>query len=458
MSRPSALSGFPEFLPSQRAAELVIIDSLRETFELHGFASLETRFVEPLDQLLRKGETSNEVYVLRRLHADEDDESGPGLGLHFDLTVPLARYVVEHQGQLAFPFRRYQIQRCWRGERPQEGRYREFTQADIDIIGRDTLGFDADIEVLEVMAEAMSRLPVPPLTLHINNRKLIQGFYLGLGIVEGAPVIDVIRAMDKLDKIGPDGVRTLLLAQGLRSDQADQCLALASIKGTDVGFADEVRSLGIEHELLEEGLSDLVRAVESTTHTRSEQFSVVADLQIARGLDYYTGTVFEGRMDLLGSLSICAGGRYDALASDGRSTYPGVGISLGITRLVAPLVARGLFDADRSVPSAVLVALPDEGARVRVRAVARALRARGIPTEVAPTPAKYGKQIRHADRRGIPFVWFPSDEGSGVSDQVRDIRSGDQQPAEAGTWSPPVEDLRPHIINPAHRAAQGETS
>ncbi|MFY9914959.1 MAG: ATP phosphoribosyltransferase regulatory subunit, partial [Nocardioidaceae bacterium] len=175
MSRPSALSGFPEFLPSQRAAELVIIDSLRESFELHGFASLETRFVEPLDQLLRKGETSNEVYVLRRLHADDDDESAPGLGLHFDLTVPLARYVVEHQGQLAFPFRRYQIQRCWRGERPQEGRYREFTQADIDIIGRDTLGFDADIEVLEVMAEALSRLPVPPLTLHVNNRKLIQG-------------------------------------------------------------------------------------------------------------------------------------------------------------------------------------------------------------------------------------------------------------------------------------------
>jgi histidyl-tRNA synthetase len=458
MTKPTPLSGFPEFLPSQRAAELVVIDTLRETFELHGFASLETRNVEPLDQLLRKGETSNEVYVLRRLQEDpdvtdvSDPSSGPGLGLHFDLTVPLARYVLEHQGKLDFPFRRYQIQRCWRGERPQEGRYREFTQADIDIIGRDTLGFDADIEVTEVMAEALSRLPVPPLTLHVNHRKLIQGFYLGLGLDEGG-VVDVIRAVDKLDKIGSDGVRRLLLDHGLSESQADQCLALARIKGTDAGFADEVRALGVEHPQLDEGLDALVRAVEATAHTRSEQFSVVADLQIARGLDYYTGLVFEGRMEMLGTLSMCAGGRYDALASDGRSAYPGVGISLGITRLVAPLVARGLLDADRSVPSAVLVALPDEDARDTVRAVARALRARGIPTETAPTAAKYGRQIRHADRRGIPYVWFPGSDGE--PDSVRDIRSGDQQPADVSTWTPPGDDLRPRIINPS--LAQGET-
>jgi histidyl-tRNA synthetase len=224
MTRPTALSGFPEFLPSQRAAELVILDRLRETFELHGFASLETRFVEPLDQLLRKGETSNEVYVLHRLQADDQDHSsGPGLGLHFDLTVPLARYVVENQAKLDFPFRRYQIQRCWRGERPQEGRYREFTQADIDVIGRDTLGFDADIEVTEVMAEALSLLPVPPLTLHVSNRKLIQGFYLGLGVGQ-AGVNDVIRVLDKLDKVGADRVRQSLLGLGLDQRQTTACL------------------------------------------------------------------------------------------------------------------------------------------------------------------------------------------------------------------------------------------
>lgn len=154
-------------------------------------------------------------------------------------------------------------------------------------------------------------------------------------------------------------------------------------------------------------------------------------------------------MEMLGTLSICAGGRYDALASDGKSTYPGVGISLGVTRLVAPLVARGLLDADRSVPSAVLVALPSEDDRDRTRTIARALRSRGIPTEVAPTPAKYGRQIRHADRRGIPYVWFPAAAGSDASDEVRDIRTGDQKPAEADGWMPLASDLAPRIINPA---------
>ncbi|MFY0409870.1 histidine--tRNA ligase [Solicola sp. PLA-1-18] len=447
MSRPTPLSGFPELLPSQRAAELAIIDSLRETFELHGFASLETRFVEPLDQLLRKGETSNEVYVLRRLHAEDDGDSG--MGLHFDLTVPLARYVLEHQGDLHFPFRRYQIQRCWRGERPQEGRYREFTQADIDIIGRDTLSFDADVEVTEVMAEALSRLPVPALTLHVNNRKLIEGFYRGIGVDDPTPVI---RAVDKLDKIGPDGVAALLAEAGLDETQTRQTLALAQIRSTDTSFADEVRALGVEHPLLDEGLRDLVRAVEAGARSSSDRFTLLADLSIARGLDYYTGTVFEGRMETHGRLSICAGGRYDALAADGRSTYPGVGISLGVTRLVAPLVARGLLDADRSVPSAVLVAVLDEDARAGARDVARALRGRGIPTEVAPDASRLGKQIRHADRRGIPYVWFPSDDGH----QVKDIRSGDQVDADPATWTPPAVDLRPRIVDPSQPAPTTE--
>jgi histidyl-tRNA synthetase len=441
MSRPTPLSGFPEFLPSQRAAELAVIDSLRETFELHGFASVETRAVEPLEQLLRKGETSNEVYVLRRLQADADGDD-TGWGLHFDLTVPLARYVLEHAGKLEFPLRRYQIQRCWRGERPQEGRYREFTQADIDIIGRDELSFDADVEVTEVMAAALSRLPLPPVTLQVNNRKLIQGFYTGLGADDPAAVI---RVADKLDKIGPDGVREQLrTGQKLDEGQIDRCLALAGIKGTDASLADDVRALGVEHPLLDEGLHDLVRALEAAAPFATDRFSVVADLRIARGLDYYTGTVFEGRMATHGDLSICAGGRYDALASDGRTTYPGVGISLGVTRVLAPLISRGLLDGSRSVPSAVLVALPTEEDRPRAGEVARALRTRGIATEVAPSAAKFGRQIRHADRRGIPYVWFPGADGR--PDSVKDIRSGDQVDADPSVWTPPPADLRPSII------------
>ncbi|CAN5267107.1 histidine--tRNA ligase [soil metagenome] len=441
MSRITPLSGFPEFLPSQRAAELAVIDSLRETFELHGFASLETRAVEPMEQLLSKGETSKEVYVLRRLQETQGD-TDTGLGLHFDLTVPLARYVLENAGKLEFPLRRYAIQRCWRGERPQEGRYREFTQADIDIIGRDELSFDADVEVTEVMAAALSRLPLPAVTLQINNRKLIEGFYTGLGAQDPATVI---RVVDKLDKVGPDGVRVQLRTEaGLDDAQVDLCLALAQITGTDVSFAGEVRALGVSHPLLDEGLRDLVRAIAAAAPFATERFRVVADLRIARGLDYYTGTVFEGRMKTHGDIAICAGGRYDALASDGRITYPGVGISLGVTRVLAPLIGRGLLDGSRSVPSAVLVALPTEEDRPRAREVARTLRERGIATEVAPIAAKFGRQIRHADRRGIPYVWFPG--GPGRADSVKDIRSGEQVDADPDAWRPPTADLRPQIV------------
>ena len=442
MERLGPLSGFPEFLPSQRAVELAVIDSLRETFELHGYGSIETRSVEPLDQLLRKGDTSNEVYVLRRLQADSDDADS-GVGLHFDLTVPLARYVLEHAGRLEFPFRRYQIQRCWRGERPQEGRYREFTQADIDIIGRDELPADADVEVTLVMAQALSRLPVPPVTLQVNHRKLIEGFYLGLGI---ADPMAVMRCVDKLDKVGAAGVRALLAELGLGREQSDRCLDLAQINGSDTSFVDRVTALGVAHPLLDDGLQQLAAAVDAASAANSDSFRVVVDLKIARGLDYYTGIVFEGRTAAHGSLSICAGGRYDSLASDGRSTFPGVGVSLGITRLLAPLIGRGLLDADRSVPSCVLVALPDDSARPACNHVARRLRSRGIATELAPVASKYGRQIRYAERRGIPYVWFPAAAADGKPDEVKDIRSGEQRTADADDWLPPAADLRPRLV------------
>jgi histidyl-tRNA synthetase len=433
------MSGFPEFLPSQRAAELVVLDSLRETFELHGYGSLETRAVEPLDQLLTKGETSKEVYVLRRLQAGDDADSS-GLGLHFDLTVPLARYVLENAGKLDFPYRRYQVQRCWRGERPQEGRYREFTQVDIDVLGRDGLAFEFDVEVAEVMAAALSRLPLPPLTLQVNNRRLMQGFFEGIGAADTGAVM---RTVDKLDKIGSDGVRQQLTEQvGLDDKQAAACLDLAAIVTTDSSFVERVRALGVEHPLLERGLDELAAVVDGATQAATDTFTVTADLRIARGLDYYTGTVFETRMRGYESLgSICSGGRYDSLATDGRTTYPGVGVSLGVTRLLAPLFGRGVVDGSRSVPSAVLVALPTEADRARARQVARVLRSRGVATEVAPVAARFGKQIRFAERRGIPYVWFP-----GEPDSVKDIRSGEQVAADPATWTPPLADLRQTIV------------
>src|SRR2546421_8792217 len=182
MSKPNPVSGFPEWLPPQRMIEQRLVDRIRATFELYGFAPLETRAVEPLDQLLRKGETSKEVYLLRRLQAEGDDSADDSLGLHFDLTVPFARYVLENAGKLQFPFRRYQIQKVWRGERPQEGRYREFLQADVDVVDRGALPFHYEVELPLVMAEALSRLPMPGGRILVNNRKVAEGFYRGLGI------------------------------------------------------------------------------------------------------------------------------------------------------------------------------------------------------------------------------------------------------------------------------------
>jgi histidyl-tRNA synthetase len=444
MSKPTPLSGFPEWLPAQRIVEQHLLSSIRRTFELNGFGSLQTRAVEPLDQLLRKGEIDKEVYVLRRLQAaDGEPDAGPGsLGLHFDLTVPFARYVLENAGHLEFPFRRYQIQQVWRGERPQDGRYREFTQADVDVIDRDALAFHYEIELAVVVGEALAALPIPPVRIQVNNRKLAEGFYRGVGAADTA---SVLRAVDKLDKIGPDAVRKLLVAEaGLSDTAAHACLELAQITSTDASFADRVRALGVADPLLDEGLDELVRVVEGAG--RLAPGLVVADLRIARGLDYYTGTVYETQLlghEDLGSIS--SGGRYDSLASDGRATYPGVGISIGVTRILARMFGTAALSSSRAVPTAVLVAVAAEETRDRADAVAKALRARGIPTEVAPSAAKFGKQIRHADRRGIPFVWFPGDTRG--DDTVKDIRSGDQTPAAVENWMPPAADLWPRVLS-----------
>jgi len=440
VSRPTPLSGFPELLPAQRYVEQQVLARLAETFELHGFANVETRAVEPLDQLLTKGETSKEVYVLRRIH---DEQGDAGIGLHFDLTVPFARYVLENAGRLEFPFRRYQIQKVWRGERPQEGRFREFTQADIDVIGRDTLPFHHDVEVARVMLDALRGLDfLPGFTLQVNNRKLIQGFYTGLGVADTAAVM---RVVDKLDKQSEEQVRAQLLEDaGLNADQADRCLDLARISTPDTTFVEQVRGLGVRHELLDEGLAELAAVVEGCAPLVTDRVEIVADLKIARGLDYYTGTVFETRLAGYEGLgSICSGGRYDALASDGRTTYPGVGISLGVSRVLVPLLGQGVVTADRSVPSAVLVAVVDEDTRSASDELADRLRRNGVPCEVAPAAQKFGKQIRHAERRGIPYVLFPGAEGE--PPEVKDIRSGDQGPVDVSTWTPPVEDLSPRI-------------
>ena len=441
MSRVQPLSGFPEWTPQERLVEAAVIASLSEVFALHGYAEIETRAVEPVSRLSGDSDASKEIYTLGRLAAEEPSDAK--VGLHFDLTVPFARYVEEFQSRLQFPFRRFQIQKVWRGERPQEGRFREFYQADIDVVARESLPEHIEAEVAIVMARALAALPVPAARMHINDRRLVEGFYRSVGI---ADVPGALRSVDKLDKIGADGVRAELEQKGVASSAADAVLELAKISGPDASIALAIDDLwqtthtlddADAHAQFSAGVASLVTLVEAVN--AAVPGTAVADLKIARGLDYYTGAVYEtfleGHEDLG---SICSGGRYDSLVAGGG--FPGVGMSIGVSRLVSRIVGTGLASATRGTPSAVLVAVDDEATRVVSDAIADALRARGIACEVSPTAAKFGKQIQYADRRGIPFVWFAS------QGEVKDIRSGEQLAADSGVWSPPDEDLRPRIV------------
>ncbi|MGO1230249.1 histidine--tRNA ligase [Glutamicibacter arilaitensis] len=436
MARKASLSGFPEWLPAERAVEQHVLDTLRHVFELHGFASIETRAVETRAQLLRKGEIDKEVYGLSRLAAEDDKNDPNALALHFDLTVPFARYVVENAGHLAFPFRRYQMQKVWRGERPQDGRFREFTQADIDVVGDGTLPFSYDVELALTIADALSALPIGDFRLRVNNRKLAEGFYRGLGLADPDAVL---RAIDKLEKIGDDAVAKILVEEvGATAEQAAAALALAKIRTLDTSFVEQVRALGVTHELLDTGLDELSQVIEAASKRATGK--VMADLSIARGLDYYTGTVYETVLVGHESLgSICSGGRYESLASKGKKNYPGVGLSIGVTRLISRILAEEVVTASRSVPSVVYVTLVNDESWHEAQDVASALRERGIACEVAASAEKFGKQIKYADRRGIPFVWFTHADGT---HEVKDIRSGEQVSADPASWMPAEADLK----------------
>jgi histidyl-tRNA synthetase len=437
MAKITALTGFPEWLPEQRLVEQRLIEQVRSKFELFGFTPLETRAVEPLDVLLKKGATDKEIYVLRRLHAEEGEQSD--LGLHFDLTVPFARYVAQHRGVLAFPFKRYQIQKVWRGERPQQGRYREFYQADIDVIGDGELPLHFDAEMAQLLHEVVSSLPIPRIQLRINNRKVLEGFYRALGVEQ---VGDVLRNVDKLDKIGEDGVKKALTAEnGLSEEAAERCLALARIRGNGEAVVQAVRALGVSHPLLEEGLHELAFVMSALSDLPED--AAIADLHIARGLDYYTGTVYEGVfVDHPALGTVCSGGRYDNLASDDKHKLPGVGVSVGLSRILGLLFAQGALKPSRNTPTVVLIALNNEEERPACYAAAKQLRARGIATEVFHAPQKFGKQIRYAERKAIPYVLFLGESGT----ELKDIRSGEQKSIDLASWLPSNDELTVQVV------------
>ncbi|EFM45739.1 histidine--tRNA ligase [Mobiluncus mulieris] len=430
----TSLSGFPEFTPEEKILEDSLLATLQRVFELHGFSHLETRAVEPLSVLEKKGETSQEVYTLSRLQ-DKDSHEPVKNGLHFDLTVPLSRYVLENAHLLQFPFMRYQIQKVWRGERPQEGRFREFVQADIDMIARDTLPVHFEIEAPLIMAEALEALPIPQPVVHVNSRKILQGACNALGISEVDAVLQVI---DKHDKVTPEVFSQMLLELQLDDAQVKTIWDLAGISGNEPEVASRVRDLGLKDDLLEEGLDDVARMLVAARARGRE--NVVADFKIARGLDYYTGMVYETFITGAETYgSICSGGRYDNLVSEGKRCFPGVGMSIGLTRLISIILANNWVEVSRSVPTAVLVLVDSEETRGESDQVAATLRQRGVCTEVSPTAAKYGKQIKYAANRGIPYVWFVSQR------EVKNILTGEQAVADPQTFEFETQLLKPQV-------------
>lgn len=454
MAKGASISGFPEWLPEQRAVEQKIIDTVKRVFELHGFIGIETCAVETGASLLKKGETSKEIYLLSRLQEvghESDTPVSERLGLHFDLTVPLSRYVVEHSGQLTFPFKRWQIQKVWRGERPQSGRFREFYQADIDVVGNGDLPEHYEVELPFVMCEALEglhRFGLPKTTIHANNRKLSEGFYRAIGLTD---IEGVLREVDKLDKIGPDEVEKLLTEEcGANEEQAEACLRLADIVTADPEelcsrFDALCDSCSVDrasegYALAQRGLDTICTIIRQSAQVRPG--AIIADCKIARGLDYYTGSVYETFIDGVPELgSICSGGRYDNLVSKGSRKYPGVGLSIGLSRLLSYLLGTVGAEANRQSPASVLVAVWNEDARDASNSIASRLRSRGICADVAPQANKIGKQIKYASKLGIPYVWFPADPDAetgsdAAADSVKNIVTGEQSPADPVSWLP----------------------
>lgn len=433
--KPKAISGFPEWLPEYRAVELAWLDKIRRVFESYGFCNIETPAVEEVDALLaaKGGDTQNEIYVLDRLYADPaDDGKEARLALHFDLTVPMARYVAQNFNALVFPFKRYQLQKSYRGERPQKGRYREFYQCDIDIVNVDALPIQCDADLAAALLSAYRALDIPPVVLQLNNRKIITGFLKGLGIADTGIVT---RTLDKLDKIGAKGVTDILSGAGIASPHIESCLSLVGIRAHDSSFAEQVRGLGVTHPDLEEGLAELSFVIDQL----APQFgsSAMVNLGIIRGLDYYTGTVMEVRFEdtkTFADLSIGGGGRYENLASAFiNQKLPGVGASLGLTRLFGLLLDKKMITPGPKCPTDILVVLHEEARRAEAAATANTLRARGYNVELYHRDAKMKNQLAYAEKKNIPFVWFPPFK-DGQPHEVKDMTAGQQTPADPNTW------------------------
>ena len=434
--KPKPISGFPEWLPGERLVEQQWLDHIRNIFESYGFCNIETPSVEELDVIAAKGDdVDKEIYVIERLHKDEDDDKEARLALHFDQTVPLARYTAQHFNELTFPFKRYQMQRVWRGERPQAGRFREFYQCDIDVINPDNLPLHFDAEMPAIIWDVLSSLPgmdASKIQLQISNRKIFVGLLKALVVEQ---VTEVMSIIDKLDKFGRDKAMDLLRKQThLDKPKSEKIMSLARFKSASPHLLREFgESMEVESEEFHQGIEELAFVLENLQHLPEGSFA--ADLSIVRGLDYYTGTVYETRfVDEPGYGSICSGGRYDDLAGSYINKHlPGVGISIGFSRLFDRLRQKGAFETTRTSPADIFMVLPNEEQRTITNETAATLRSRGFKVETAHG-GKLKKQLATAEKKGIPYVWFPPFE-DGSPHEVKNMTTGDQSEADPQKWS-----------------------
>ena len=424
---PRTLSGFMELLPAPQQQMERIMETLRNTYSLYGFTPLDTPVIESSDVLLAKGggETEKQIYRFQKGDAD--------LALRFDLTVPLAKYVALHYNDLTFPFRRYQIGKVYRGERAQRGRFREFYQADIDIIGDGKLSIVNEAEIPSIIYKTFSTLGLKRFQIRVNNRKILNGFYAMLGLTEKSG--DIMRTVDKLDKIGPEKVKAILMDEeiALTEEQADEILKFIAITGSNEEVLAALDAYRGRNEVFDTGLEELNTVVKylAAFGVPAENFAV--DLTIARGLDYYTGTVYETTLlDHPEIGSVCSGGRYDNLAEYYTDKQlPGVGISIGLTRLFYVLGEQGMLNPELPTAPADVLILPMTDELSAAISLATALRENGIRSQIHGEQKKFKQKISYADKLGIPYVIFLGEDeiNAGVV-ACKDMKTGEQTKLE----------------------------
>ena len=420
--KPRTLSGFMELLPSKQIPFERMTEILRKTYASYGFAPLDTPVIEDAQILLAKGGGETEKQIYRFTKGDSD------LALRFDLTVPLAKYVALHYNELAFPFRRFQISKVYRGERAQRGRFREFYQADIDIIGDGKLDILNEAEIPAIIYKVFKGFGLSRFQIRVNNRKILNGFYAMLELSEKSG--EIMRTVDKLDKIGADKVKKILLEDcGLTEEQADEILKFIAITGSNAEVIAALEGYAGRNEMFDLGLSELKAVCSNLAAFGVPEANFAVDLTIARGLDYYTGTVYETTLlDHPEIGSVCSGGRYDNLAGyyiD--KQLPGVGISIGLTRLFYVLDEQGLLNSGINTSPADALVIPMTQSPAAAIAIAQSLRAQGVRAQVYGEQKKFKQKMTYANKLGVPYiVLLGDDEIAQGKCSVKDMRTGEQ--------------------------------